>query len=118
MKVTGLFRGAQETRTYAAGDVVFREGDDGHHMYGVIAGRIEVRKGDRVLDTCGPDDVFGELALVDHVPRTATAVAVEDSELALIDEHRFLFLVHETPMFALQVMSSLGERIRAHDQDA
>jgi CRP/FNR family transcriptional regulator, cyclic AMP receptor protein len=115
MKVSGLFRSAQETRRYSAGEVVFEEGSVAHHMYGVVSGKVEVRKGDRVLTTCEPDDVFGELALIDHTTRTATAVAIEDSELALIDEHRFLFLVHETPMFALQVMSALGERLRAHD---
>ena len=53
MRVQGVFRGAQETRTYAPGDVVFREGDAGHHMYGVISGRIEVRKGATSHDGSG-----------------------------------------------------------------
>jgi CRP/FNR family cyclic AMP-dependent transcriptional regulator len=53
------------------------------------------------------------MAIVDGSPRSATAVAVTDTKLAVIDRHRFLFLVQETPMFALQVMSSLAERLRA-----
>ena len=44
--------------------------------------------------------------------RMATAVAVSETELAVIDRHRFLFLVHETPMFALSVMSTMADRFR------
>ena len=61
----------------------------------------------------GPDETFGEMAIVDGSARSATAVAVEDSTIAVIDRHRFLFLVGETPSFALQVMASLAERLRA-----
>jgi CRP-like cAMP-binding protein len=53
------------------------------------------------------------MAIVDRSARSATAVAVEDSTIAVIDRHRFLFLVGETPNFALQVMASLAERLRA-----
>jgi CRP-like cAMP-binding protein len=56
--------------------------------------------------------VLGELAHVDSAPRSATAIATTDSVLAVIDRHRFLFLVQETPMFALQVMSAMAERFR------
>jgi CRP-like cAMP-binding protein len=55
------------------------------------------------------------MAIVDTSPRSATTVAVTDTKLAVIDRHRFLSLVQETPMFALQVMSSLAERLRATD---
>ena len=63
----------------------------------------------------GPDDTFGEMAIVDSSPRSGTAVAVTDTKLAVIDRSRFLFLVQETPMFALQVMSAMAERQRADD---
>jgi CRP/FNR family transcriptional regulator, cyclic AMP receptor protein len=53
------------------------------------------------------------MALVDKSARSATATALEDCKLAVIDKRRFLFLVHETPTFALQVMASLAERLRA-----
>jgi CRP/FNR family transcriptional regulator, cyclic AMP receptor protein len=53
------------------------------------------------------------MAIVDGSPRSATAVAVADTKLAVIDRHRFIFLIDETPMFALQVMSSIAERLRA-----
>jgi len=52
---------------------------------------------------------------VSDAPRSLTAVATEPTVLAVIDERSFLFLVHETPMFAIQVMRSLAERIRELD---
>jgi CRP-like cAMP-binding protein len=61
----------------------------------------------------GPDDIFGEMALVGSSPRSATAVAVTDCTLAVINKHRFLFLVQETPMFALQVMPAMASRTRS-----
>jgi CRP/FNR family transcriptional regulator, cyclic AMP receptor protein len=115
MKVLGLFNNAQSVMTLTAGDVVFNEGDPGDEMYGVIEGEIELRVGDRVIGKLGVDDVFGEMAIVDSVPRSATAVALTDAQLAVIDRHRFLFLVQETPMFALSVMSAMADRFRTRD---
>ena len=113
MKVTGLFNNAQQTRDTPAGTVVFEAGDAAHEMFGIVEGEIEIRTADRVIRTLGADDVFGEMALVDSSPRSATAVATKDTVLAVIDQHRFLFLVQETPMFALQVMSAMADRFRA-----
>jgi CRP-like cAMP-binding protein len=112
MEVVGLFRNAQDTVSVPAGDVVFQQGDDGDLMYGIVEGEIELRTSSKVIATLGPDDVFGEMAVVDSSPRMATAVATKDSVLAVIDRHQFLFLVHETPMFALQVMSVMANRFR------
>jgi CRP/FNR family cyclic AMP-dependent transcriptional regulator len=112
MTVTGLFRNAQDTVKVPAGEVVFRAGDPGAEMYGIVEGGIELRTSSRLVATLGVDDVFGEMALVDASPRMATATATSDTVLAVIDRHRFLFLVHETPTFALQVMSTMAERFR------
>ena len=113
MKVLGIFKAAKETREIPAGTVIFEEGTTGQEMFGVITGKVELRMhGGRVF-TLGPDESFGEMAIVDQSPRSGTAIAVEDTTLAVIDRRRFLFLVHETPTFALQVMSSLAERLRA-----
>jgi CRP-like cAMP-binding protein len=113
MKVVGIFKAAKETRELPAGTVIFEEGATGEEMFGVVAGKVELRMPDGRVFTLGPDESFGEMAIVDQSPRSGTAIAVEDSTLAVIDRRRFLFLVHETPTFALQVMSSLAERLRA-----
>jgi CRP-like cAMP-binding protein len=115
MKVPGLFNNAQQVVQMPAGTEVFREGDTGREMFGIVSGAIELRIGDRVIRTLGADDVFGEMAIVDSAPRSATAVATEDTVLAVINRHRFLFLVQETPTFALQVMSAMAARQRADD---
>lgn len=109
-----MFRGATLTRTVPAGAVIFSEGERGDEMYGVIEGRVELRGAEGVVAELGPDEVFGEMAIVDASPRMATAVAATDTVLAVIDHHRFLFLVHETPTFALQVMSTMADRLRRH----
>ena len=59
------------------------------------------------------DSIFGEMALIDNEPRSATAVAITDVELVPISEKQFLFLVSQTPYFALKVMRILAQRLRA-----
>ena len=113
MKVRGVFRSAKATRDVPAGNVIFEAGSSGAEMFGIIEGEVEVRMPGGATRRLGPDDTFGEMAMVDSSPRSATAVAAEDSTVAVIDKHRFLFLVGETPNFALQVMASLAERLRA-----
>jgi CRP/FNR family cyclic AMP-dependent transcriptional regulator len=113
VKVPGVFKGAKETREVPAGTVIFEEGSSGQEMFGIIAGRVELRLGNGHALDLGPDDTFGEMAVADGSARSATAVAAEDSTIAVIDRHRFLFLVGETPNFALHVMASLAERLRA-----
>ena len=113
MKVVGLFRNAQRTVNAPAGTVVFQEGELGQEMFGIVQGEIQLSTTTRVIATLGVDDIFGEMAVVDASPRMATAVATADSVLAVIDRERFLFLVHETPMFALSVMSAMANRFRA-----
>ena len=113
MKVPGVFYNAKSFRDVPAGTVIFEEGSSGTEMFGVIEGEVELRLANGTVRRLGPDDTFGEMAIVDGSPRSATAVAVTDTKLAVLDRHRFLFLVQETPMFALQVMSSIAERLRA-----
>lgn len=113
IKVLGVFKGAKETREVPAGTVIFEEGASGNEMFGIIVGRIDLQMANGKSFSLGVDDSFGEMAMLGESTRSATATAVEDSTLAVIDKHRFLFLVGETPNFALQVMSSLAERLRA-----
>ena len=113
MPVRGVFSNAQKTVTFAPGGVIFEQGDTGEEMFGIVEGEVELRMGTEVLNTLGAGDVFGELALVDSSPRSATAVAKTEAVLAVIDRKLFVFLVHESPTFALQVMSAMAERLRA-----
>jgi CRP-like cAMP-binding protein len=118
MKVKGLFHNAQSTVRVPAGSAIFIQGHVGAEMYGIIEGHVQLQTENKVIAMLGPDDVFGEMALIDNSPRMATAVAVTDVVLAVIDKQKFLFLVHETPMFALSVMSAMADRFRAQAQPA
>lgn len=114
-RVTGLFNNARSSRTVAAGTIIFREGDLGEEMYGIVEGAVELRTSRGAVYQLGPDDTFGELALIDSEPRMATALATSDTTLATIDRRMFLLLVHETPMFALHVMTVMAQRLRARE---
>jgi CRP-like cAMP-binding protein len=85
-------------------------------MYGVVSGAVELRKGSVIVASLGPNDVFGERALIDLLPRNLTAVATMETTLAEIDRRLFLFLVHETPTFALGIMGALASRLRDYDE--
>jgi CRP-like cAMP-binding protein len=109
--IRGVFKSATTTRTLSAGEVLFRAGDAGDTMFGVISGAVELRRGESVVQRIGPDGTFGELAIIDSSPRSLTAVAVEPTAVAVINQRDFLFLVHETPTFAMDVMRSLSQLI-------
>jgi CRP/FNR family transcriptional regulator, cyclic AMP receptor protein len=113
MTVPGLFFNAKIFKDVPAGMVIFEEGASGTEMFGVVEGEVEVRLPNGAVRRLGPDDTFGEMAIIDSSPRSGTAVAVADTKLAVIDRSKFLFLVQETPMFALQVMSNMAKRLRA-----
>ena len=104
--------------SYAAGEVIFAEGDKGDAMFVVRTGEVTIERGGRVMETLSGGGVFGEMALIDGSPRSATVRAKTDCEVAPINEKTFLFLVHETPFFAIAVMRTLADRLRRMDEGA
>ncbi len=107
-----LMRVEEHVHSFKAGQTVFDAGQEGSEMYVVRSGSVELRSGGRVLETVGEAGILGEMALVDSRPRSASAVAVSDSELVVIDEERFKLLVQRVPGFALEVMRIMAERLR------
>jgi len=100
-------------RSFRAGEVIFAEGDPAQELYVIQRGQVEIRKDGRLLDTLTEKTIFGEMALIDHAPRAATAVAATDVVLVPVGEKQFLFLVSQTPYFALNVMRVLARRLRS-----
>ncbi|MBC8012488.1 MAG: cyclic nucleotide-binding domain-containing protein [Methyloceanibacter sp.] len=94
------------------GDVIFSEGDKGDKMYVIRTGEVEVERNGKIVETLAAGGIFGEMALIDGSPRAATARAKTSCEVAPITEKSFLFLVHETPFFAIAVMRALADRLR------
>jgi CRP/FNR family transcriptional regulator, cyclic AMP receptor protein len=100
-------------RDFKAGDVIFREGDPARDLFIVQSGEVEIRLGNRLLETLSQYSIFGEMALIDNAPRSATAIAATDVKLVSVSEKQFLFLISNTPYFALNVMRVMARRLRA-----
>ena len=107
-----IFKFEKNVETFDAGQTVFGAGDEGHCMYVVQAGEVDVFVNGQLIETIGPGGIFGEMALIDKSPRSATLVARTDCRLVPIDEARFMQHVHRTPFFALQVMRIMTARLR------
>ena len=101
------------TRSAKAGEIIFKEGDQADQLFAIKSGEIAIQLGNRTLAELSANSIFGEMALIDDAPRSATAVAKTDVELVAISEKQFLFLVSQTPFFALKVMRVLARRLRA-----
>jgi CRP/FNR family cyclic AMP-dependent transcriptional regulator len=104
-------------RLYADGAIVFSQGDPGDALYGVVTGRIRIsastREGKEMfLNIMEPGDTFGEIALLDGNPRTATASATEACELMVIPRAQFLVLLQREPALAIHLLQLLCQRIR------
>lgn len=108
-----MFSKVPEHLEYKAGDTVFREGEPGSVMYGIITGTIEMQVEGKTVETINAGDVFGEGALVrPEGLRGSTAIAKTDCKLAVLDQERFKFLIENTPTFAIDVMRSYSDRLR------
>ena len=102
-----------ETRFFKAGTTIFREGEQAHELFVIKRGDVRIQIGNRTVSELSADHIFGEMALIDAEPRSASAIAVTDVELVPVSEKQFLFLVGQTPYFALKVMRVLAQRLRA-----
>jgi CRP/FNR family cyclic AMP-dependent transcriptional regulator len=115
----GILAGAGvPAREFKAGEIIFKEDDSGAEFYVIQSGKVDILLGNRLLGTLGVHDIFGEMALIDPAPRSATAVAKTDVILVPVGEKQFLFLVTRTPNFALNVMRTLARRLRAQNAAA
>jgi CRP-like cAMP-binding protein len=101
-----------DVEKFPAGKVIFTEGEPGHVMYVIRTGTVELRSPNWPALQVSEGDIFGELALLDSEPRSATAVAVSDCELAAVDQKHFHRMIQQTPFFATQVMKTMAERLR------
>jgi CRP/FNR family cyclic AMP-dependent transcriptional regulator len=98
---------------FADGGVVFIKGDSGDFAYVVVSGQVDIRHGGHIVEAMLAGELFGEMALIDSEPRSASAVAVGPTELAVIDRPFFERLIREEPAFAMKIMRLMARRLRA-----
>lgn len=113
MSTVNLFRHVAVAETFPAGAIIFEQGEFGDVMYLVEEGDIEIMVGDTVVETVGADGIFGEMALMNDLPRSATAVAKTNCKLIPLNEQKFKMHVQLTPLFSLQVMRTMANRMQA-----
>jgi len=110
-----IARASDET-TVDAGRVLTEQATTGHEAYVILDGEAVVtRNGVKVTDL-GPGDVFGELALLDGGPRTATVTAETPMRLLVIGQREFGGVLDEVPGLAYKLMGTLAQRIRDLDE--
>lgn len=106
---------------FAPGEVVFYDGDEGDTMFLIWSGKIAIIKGDLdspiILAYRGPGEIFGEMAILENQPRSATIVALEHLRVLELNRQRFDQLLSETPSVSRSIMEILSARLRKVSQE-
>jgi CRP/FNR family transcriptional regulator, cyclic AMP receptor protein len=108
-----IFQKQSDPQLMTAGEVIYKEGQSGAVMYGILEGEVDLFVDNQVYETLKVGDVFGIRALIyENALRDSTAIAKTNSQLVYLDRERFYFAVQEIPLFALNVMRNYAERLR------
>ncbi|MDY0001651.1 MAG: Stp1/IreP family PP2C-type Ser/Thr phosphatase [Polyangia bacterium] len=106
-----------EVRDYASGEKVFEEGSEGDYLFIVMKGKVKLEKGKTYITSFGAGTHFGEMALVDRLPRSGSATAEEDSRLLRIHRRDFYAIVRQEGGLSVRILWSfvqvLAERLRS-----
>jgi CRP-like cAMP-binding protein len=110
-------RASMDSVKIAKGSILFKEGDDGEHLYVIIDGKLKLgtSSGDgreNLLSILGPGEMFGELSLFDPGPRTSTATAVTDAKLLSLSHEKVIPWLKQNPEVSLQLLTRLSQRLR------
>lgn len=111
---------AARRRLFRAGEIIFHRDDTGQVLYVIRTGKVKIfvtssEGQDMVLTILGPGDYFGELALLDGLPRSASAAAIEAADTLALQRPDFIQAVERHPRIAIQVMNVLSRRLRQTD---
>jgi CRP-like cAMP-binding protein len=98
------------------GQVIFSAGEPGHALFIVRTGSVDLRIDGETVETVEQGGIFGELALVDPAPRSATAVAGPDCTLVMVEEESFNDLLRRVPGLGLEIMKVMARRLRRANQ--
>jgi CRP-like cAMP-binding protein len=96
---------------FRSGKTLIEEGAPGREFFVLIEGTAEVQRKGRKIDTAGPGDFFGEMALLTDQPRNATVVTTSPVDALIITARNFRALVESNPLIALKVMRAVADRL-------
>jgi CRP-like cAMP-binding protein len=96
-----------------AGKVLCKQGELGHEFFVIVAGEAEVERGGQKIDTMGPGDFFGEIALVEKTHRTATVTAATPLRFFVLTSQSFWTLLDHNPEVERKVLRALAKRVLA-----
>jgi CRP-like cAMP-binding protein len=115
-KTTGGKEPVQGAVSYSSGDMIFAQGDLGTEMYIILEGEVHIIKHinnqSHLLSKLEKGDFFGEMALLESVPRTADAVAQSDVKVLVINGARFDEMLHKNPEIAVRIIRKYSKRLR------
>ncbi|PAX60474.1 Crp/Fnr family transcriptional regulator [Brunnivagina elsteri] len=102
--------------TFPNNHAMFRQGEEGRSLYVVISGRIKIHVADRQLAVFSKGESFGEMAIFDTQPRSATATTLEPCECLELTQEQLYDAIEETPEISLNIIRTLSRRIRNLNQ--
>ncbi len=108
---------ALEEQTFFAGDHIFEIDEQGDHLYLLVSGKVGITldadtDSSNYISTLGPGDCFGEMNLLDDLPRSATAHALEDTSVLALEKTRLRGLLQSYPEISIGMLRSLSMRVR------
>jgi len=104
--------------TCTAGDVLVREGRRGNELYVIVSGEADVTRDGDTVATLKAGDYFGELAVLQPAPRTATVTATTDIEMLTVTSRELTILLADVPLFARKLLNGMAGRIQEADSHA
>ena len=115
MDLVNLFQSSSNIQSFAEGETIFQQGDLGEGSYVLIDGQVDIQVNQQSIYVAKPGEILGIMALIDEKPRSATVIALGDCKVVPLAQKDFLFLIQETPYFALDIMKMLCEWLRLMD---
>jgi CRP-like cAMP-binding protein len=107
---------ASDEITMTEGTLIIDQGQTGREAFVILDGTVVVKRNGRKVADLGVGAVVGELSLLDHGPRTATAICTSDCTLMVIDQRRFLSVIDDIPSLSHKLLRTMAARIRELDR--
>lgn len=115
-KQVNLYQPTKDAMSYQADDVIFMQGEPASNAFVVQSGVVDLYMNGRHIETLGAGDIFGERDMLNNSMYQATAIAKTDTSIIVVDDHRFKYLLENTPAFAMNVMRMLSARLAAANE--